>query len=244
VPEAVAGRVTRWPPASVRRCGCSLRSFLRCCYLVGLVDRDLPAAALPVPGRRRSLLPEGITAARARALLRACDRRRAGGRGDYAVIVVLLRPGLRAREVATLRLEDLDWRAGQVTVHGRGHRVDQLPVPAGAGEAIAACRCRGRPRTATVREVSVRVRPPRAGRSRGAVTAIVARAAGRARPGAVRAHRLRRTAASDMLRAGAPLGEIGPVLRQRPPGSAAACARAGVGRLRAMARPWPAGAAS
>ena len=169
VSKAVLGQVTRWSPASVRRYGCSLRSFLRCCCLAGLVDRDLPAAALPVSGRRRSLLPEGITPARARALLRACDRRRASGRRDYAVIVLILRLGLRASEVATLRLEDLDWRAGQVTVHGKGHRVDQLPLPVDVGEAIAAYLCRGRPRTATVREVFVRVRPPHVGLSRGAV---------------------------------------------------------------------------
>jgi site-specific recombinase XerC len=95
--------VTCWSPGSVRRYGCSLRSFLRYCYLVGLVDRDLPAAALPVSGRRRSLLPKGITATQAKALLRACDRRRASGRRDYAVIVLILRLGLRAGEVATLR---------------------------------------------------------------------------------------------------------------------------------------------
>ena len=244
VSKAVLGQVTRWSPASVRRYGCSPRSFLRYCYLVGLVDRDLSAAALPVSGRRRSLLPKGITPAQARALLRACDRRRASGRRDYAVIVLILWLGLRASEVATLRLEDLDWRAGQVTVHGKGLRVDQLPLPVDVGEAIAAYLCRGRPRTATVREVFVRVRPPHVGLSRGAVTTIVARAAGRARLGAVRAHRLRHTAASDMLRAGASLGEIGQVLRQRSPGSTAAYARVDVERLRTIARPWPTGAAS
>jgi site-specific recombinase XerD len=244
VSKAVLGQVTRWSPASVRRYGCSLRSFLRYCYLVGLVDRDLSAAALPVSGRRRSLLPKGITPTQAKALLRACDRRRASGRRDYAVIVLILRLGLRASEVAMLRLEDLDWRAGQVTVHGKGHRVDQLPLPVDVGEAIAAYLCRGRPRTATVREVFVRVRPPHVGLSRGAVTTIVARAAGRARLGVVRAHRLRHTAASDMLRAGASLGEIGQVLRQRSPGSTAAYARVDVERLRTIARPWPTGAAS
>jgi integrase/recombinase XerD len=242
--KAVLGQVTRWSPASVRRYGCSPRSFLRYCYLVGLVDRDLSAAALPVSGRRRSLLPKGITPTQAKALLRACDRRRASGRRDYAVIVLILRLGLRASEVATLRLEDLDWRAGQVTVHGKGQRVDQLPLPVDVGEAIAAYLCRGRPRTATVREVFVRVRPPHVGLSRSAVTTIVARAAGRARLGAVRAHRLRHTAASDMLRAGASLGEIGQVLRQRSPGSTAAYARVDVERLRTIARPWPTGAAS
>ena len=81
-------------------------------------------------------------------MLRACDRRRATGRRDYAVILLILRLGLRANEVATLRLDDLDWRAGQLTVHGKGNRVDQLPLPVDVGEAIAAYLCRGRPRSA------------------------------------------------------------------------------------------------
>ena len=83
VSNAVLSQVVDRSPASVRRYGCALRSFLRYCYLVGLVERDLSAAALPVSGRRRSLLPQGITPTQARLLLRACDRRRASGRRDY-----------------------------------------------------------------------------------------------------------------------------------------------------------------
>ena len=244
VSQAVLREVPHRSPATVRRYGVALRSFLRYCYLTGLVDRDLSAAALPVSGRRRSLLPQGITASQAKALLRACDRRRASGRRDYAVIVLMLRLGLRAREVATLRLDDLDWRAGQLTVHGKGGRVDQLPLPVDVGEAIAAYLCRGRPRTAGVREVFLRVQPPQVGLTRSGVTGIVAAAARRAQLGVVRPHRLRHTAATDMLRAGAALEEIGQVLRHRSLGSTAAYARVEVDRLRTIARPWPAGAGS
>jgi site-specific recombinase XerD len=231
-------------PATVRRYGSALRSFLHWCYVTGLVDGDLSAAALPVSAPRRSLLPQGISPTQARALLGACDRRRACGRRDYAVIVVMLRLGLRATEVATLRLDDLDWRVGQLTVHGKGDRVDQLPLPVDVGEAIAGYLCRGRPRTATAREVFLCLRPPHVGLGRGGVTAIVAAAARRAQLGVVRAHRLRHTAATDMLRAGAPLAEIGQVLRHRSLGSTAAYARVDVEQLRTIARPWPAGAGS
>lgn len=244
VSNAVLGQVGERAPATVRRFGCALRSFLRYCYLVGLVDQDLSAAALPVSGRRRSLLPQGITPIEARLLLGACDRRRATGRRDYALIVLMLRLGLRATEVATLRLEDLDWRAGQLTVHGKGGRVDQLPLSVDVGEAITAYLRRGRPRDATVREVFLRVAPPLVAMTRGGVTAVVAAAARRAGLGVVRAHRLRHTAASDMLRAGAPLAEIGQVLRHRSPGSTAAYARVDVERLRTIAQPWPTGEAS
>jgi integrase/recombinase XerD len=125
VSSAVLNQVGAWSPASVRRFGCALRSFLRCCLVVGLIERDLSGAALPVSGRRRSLLPQGITPAQEKALLRACDRRHSTGRRDYAVILLILRLGLRANEVATLRLDDVDWRAGRLTVHGKGNRVDQ-----------------------------------------------------------------------------------------------------------------------
>ena len=230
--------------SSVQRYGCALRSFLRYCHQVGLIDRDLSAAALPVSRRKRSLLPMGITPAQASALLATCDRSTAAGRRAYAVILVILRLGLRATEVATLRLEDMDWRAGQLTVHGKGRRVDPLPMPVDVGEAITSYLRRDRPRQTTAREVFLRVQPPHVGMTRGGVTAIVLRASRQAGIGSVRAHRLRHTAAGDMLRAGVPLAEIGQVLRQRSAGSTAIYARVDVERLRTIARPWPTGAAS
>lgn len=244
VSRAVLGQVGAWSPASVRRFGCALRSFLRYCFLTGLVERDLSGAALPVSGRRRSLLPQGITPAQGKALLRACDRRRSTGRRDYAVILLILRLGLRANEVATLCLDDLDWRAGQLTVRGKGARVDQLPLPVDVGEAIAAYLCRGRPRSATAREVFLRVQPPLVGLTRVGVSSLVAAAARRAGLGVVRPRRLRHTAATDMLRAGASLPEIGQVLRHRSLGSTAIYARVDVERLRAIARRWPSGTES
>jgi integrase/recombinase XerD len=244
VSKAVLVEVAGWSPASVRRYAVGLRSFLRYCQLAGLIETDLSASVLPVSGRRRSLLPQGISETQARALLRSCDRRRATGRRDHAVIVLMLRLGLRAGEVAALRLEDLDWRAGLITVHGKRGRVDQLPLPVDVGEAIAGYLRRGRPREATVREVFVRVIPPRVGLGRGGVSTIVRHACARAGLAPFGAHRLRHTAACDMLRAGGSLAEIGQVLRHRSPASTAAYARVDIERLRMMARPWPDGAAS
>ena len=153
----------------------ALRSFLRYGYLTGLIHTDLSGASLPVTGRRRSVLPQGISTADARALLGSCDRRTAEGRRDYAVILILLRLGLRACEVAALRLPDIDWRAGQITVHGKGQRVDQLPLPVDVGEAIAAYLRHARPHTDR-REVFLRMTAPRTGPDRGGVSSIVRRA--------------------------------------------------------------------
>ena len=160
----------------------ALRWLLRYAHLTGLAETDLSAAALPVTGRRGSWLPRGIGQAHADALLAACDRRTATGRRDYAVILILLRLGLRAGEVARLRLEDLDWRAGQITVHGKADRVDALPIPADVGAAIAAYLRRGRPATAE-REVFLTVHAPRRALSRsGCPGSCVRPAPGRVSP--------------------------------------------------------------
>jgi site-specific recombinase XerD len=216
----------------------ALRWLLRYAHLAGLIEADLSAAALPVTGRRRSSLPKGISPAQARALLRSCDRRTATGRRDYAVILILLRLGLRAGEVAGLRLEDLDWRAGQITVRGKGHRIDQLPLPTDVGAAIAGYLRRGRPATAQ-RGVFLRSSAPRTVLTREAVSLIVRRACRRAGMNPHGAHVLRHGLACQLLRAGAPLREIGQLLRQHADTTVSLYARVDVDRLRAVARPWP-----
>ena len=114
-----------------------VRWFLRFCFIEGLVESDLSRAALLVRGRSSSLVAEGDQPADARALLDCCDRRQALGRRDYAIIITLLRLGLRRGEVAGLRLDDIDWRAGELVVRGKGAREERLPLPADVGEAIA-----------------------------------------------------------------------------------------------------------
>ena len=220
----------------------ALRAFLRFCFLDGLVEADLAGAALAVTGRRRFPLPRGISRADARALLAACDRRRHTGRRDYAVLMLLLRLGLRAGEAAALTLEDIDWRAGEITVHGKGRRDERLPLPADVGEAIAGYLTRGRPVTGR-REVFLRAVAPAGPLSRGGISFIVRRACRRAGVAEVGAHRLRHTAACEMAAAGAPLTEIGQVLRHQSLDSTANYARVGIAELRKLARPWPGGAA-
>lgn len=219
----------------------ALRSFLRYGYLTGLISTDQCGASLPVTGRRRSVLPQGISPADNRALLGSCDRRTAVGRRDYAVILILLRLGLRACEVAALRLPDIDWRAGEITVHGKGQRVDQLPLPVDVGAAIAAYLRHARPRTDR-REVFLRMTAPRTGLDRGGVSLIVRRAGVRAGLAPIGSHRLRHSLACDMVRGGVPLQEIGQVLRHRDATSTSIYARVDIEQLRTVARPWPQGA--
>lgn len=216
----------------------ALRAFLRYLFLEGLLESDLSAAALAVTGRRRSSLPIGISRSGALTLLGSCDLRRNIGRRDHAVLTVLLRLGLRASEVAGLCLDDLDWRAGEMTVAGKGSRVDRLPLPADVGEAIAAYLQRGRP-SGDHRRLFLRATAPVGPLGRGGISSIVRHACRRAGIPEVGAHRLRHTAASEMLAAGAPLEEIGQVLRHASTLSTLNYARVDLAALRNVAQPWP-----
>lgn len=215
-----------------------LRSFLRFCRMRGLIDGDLSMAALPVTGRRSSLLPQQINAAEAAALLGSFDRRLAIGRRDYAVVLMLLRLGVRAGEVAGLRLDDIDWHAGQIVIHGKGRRDEQVPLPVDVGEAIVAYLRQGRPAT-TRREVFIATRAPTRGLTTNAVSQVVLQACRRAGIPEVRAHRLRHTAACAMIRADVPLAEIAQVLRHHNQRETSGYARVDVDQLRRLARPWP-----
>jgi integrase/recombinase XerD len=217
-----------------------LRSFLRFCFIEGLVGVDLSQAALLVRGRSSSPLPRGISKADAHALLGSCDRRHAVGRRDYAVIVLLLRLGLRRGEVAGLTLGDIDWRAGELVVRGKGARQDRLPLPTDVGEAIAAYLRRGRPQTSR-REVFLQARAPYAPIAAGTVASTVRRACRRAGIAEVGSHRLRHTAACEMVGVNVPLLRIGQVLRHQSLQSTAIYARVDVERLRLLAAPWPRG---
>jgi integrase/recombinase XerD len=240
VTRCVQREAARVAVASTQYFVAGLRAFLRFCFIEGLVGSDLSAAALAVTGRRHCSLPKGVSPADAAALLRSCDRRRDVGRRDYAILLVLLRLGLRASEAAGLTLDDIDWRAGQIVVHGKAHRQDRLPLPVEVGEAIASYLRRGRPRS-PYREVFLRAVAPIGPLERGGVSGIVRRACRRARIAEVGAHRLRHTLACDLVTAGAGLPEIGHLLRHRALTSTAIYARVQVNGLRELALPWPGG---
>ena len=241
VTRAVVGESAALSVGSAQYFVAALRSFLRFCQVEGLTAANLSASALAVTGRRGSSLPNGISPSDAQALLRSFDRRRAVGRRDYAIVMTLLRLGLRAGEVAALTLDDIDWRSGELVVHGKGRRDERLPLPVDLGEAIAGYLQWGRPKTAR-REVFLSAIAPLLGLSRGAVSSIVRRACVRADVTPVGAHRLRHTMACGMVSAGAPLSEIGQLLRHRSLISTAIYARVDLDQLRSLAQPWPAGA--
>ncbi len=215
-----------------------LRAFLRFGFVEGLIDSDLTGAALAVTGRRRSSLPRGISSADARALLASCDRRTAIGRRDYALLITLLRLGLRRSEVARLQLDDVDWRSGEVVIRGKAARADRLPLPAEVGDAIANYLRRGRPNSER-RELFLQARAPFAPIASGTVASSVRRACRRAGIEEVGSHRLRHTVACELIAAHVPLVEIAQVLRHKSLQSTALYARVDLATLRLLAAPWP-----
>jgi integrase/recombinase XerD len=216
----------------------ALRVLMRFLYLEGYTSVSL-AGSVPraIPwrdsGRSRALEPGQVS-----RLLAGCDQRTAAGRRDFAILTIFARLGLRASEVASLKLADVDWRAGEIAVCGKGGRKDRLPLPADVGEAIAGYCRKGRPRNEH-RALFLQVQAPYGPLLPHAVTCVVQAACRRAGMDPVGAHRLRHSAATAMRRAGAPLYEIGQVPRHRLVASSGLYAKDDLPALASIARPWP-----
>jgi site-specific recombinase XerD len=216
----------------------SLRAFLRFAHATGRTAVPLAGAVPAVASWQMSSLPRGLKAAEIERLLAACDRETAVGLRDYAVLSLLARLGLRGAEAAGLQLGDIDWRAGEIAVTGKGSRTERLPLPAPAGEALAAWLEHGRPKCGS-RSVFVTVRRPYRPLTPESVRAVMGRACERAGLERRGTHRFRHSLATEMLRAGASLPEVGQVLRHRSMLSTSIYAKVDQNALRPLARQWP-----
>ncbi len=229
-------------PGSAKSLVTALRSLLRFLFLAGHTRHQLASAVPAVAHWGAGSLPRALSPQTVAALLASCDPGTVLGRRDRAILVLLARLGLRAGEVADLELDDLDWRAGEISVRGKGSRRERLPLPADVGEALAGYLQGGRPR-AGCRKVFLRLSAPITGLTVPAVTAVVYRACARAGLPKAGAHRLRHSAASAMLAGGSTLTEVGQVLRHVRLETTAIYAKIDQAALRGLARPWPGGAA-
>ena len=230
-------------PASAQLHASTLRSFLRFLWQTGVTTADLTAAIPPVRRWRLVDVPKYLARDEVTRVLNACDRSSPVGRRDYAILLLLARLGLRGGEVVRLELDDIDWHTGALTVRGKGSVRSQLPLPSDVGEALATYLRRDRPRCAT-RRVFVRVRAPYRGLGHpSTVSTLVRMALTRAAVNAPMkgAHVLRHSLATDLLRRGASLADIGDVLRHQQPNTTEIYAKVDVTRLRLLAQPWPSG---
>lgn len=238
----LVGFLARTLPAlsgkSAQMTATALRSLLRFGHAQGFLSADLTAAVPSIARWRLAGLPQPLRPDQVQALLEVCDPADPVGSRDRAVIVLMRRMALRSAEVAALRLDDIDWIGGTVSVRGKGGRVDRMPLPIDVGEALVDYLRRGRPATSE-RTVFVRAVAPFTPLGSSSVSCIVGRAARRAGLGTVHGHRLRHTAASETLNAGASLDEVAQLLRHEGVASTVIYAKVDRARLIALARPWP-----
>jgi site-specific recombinase XerD len=233
--RAFLRRMGRTHPKSLAGVGSDLRSLLRFLFLKGLLARDLSPAVPSAVAWRDRTLPRGISPSDLRQMLASCDRRTLVGKRDYAILLLLARLGLRQGEVCALRLDDLDWERGVVTIHGKGRKRAQLPIPVDVGHAMSAyLLCR---RRVTSRHVFSRIRAPYRPLQR--LGAVVFGASQRAGINPVWPHVLRHTAATEMLGRGASLAEIAQVLRHASMQTTVIYAKVDRRALRPLAQAWP-----
>ena len=220
-----------------------LRSFLRYARYRGEIRADLTAAVPTVANWSMPAIPRGIAPDQVRQLLRQVDRSTAVGRRDYAILLLLARLGLRASEVVTLELEDIDWKAGSLSVCGKGGRRSQLPLPQEVGDAIVAYLRRGRPRHSSRRVFLTARAPTRGFLGPSAISCVVRHALMSAGIDAPTrgAHQFRHGLATEMLRRGASLSEIGELLGHRSPETTKIYTKVDLEGLRTLALPWPGG---
>jgi site-specific recombinase XerD len=223
-PDDVTRYLLRHVPTQSRCCSqvSTLRGFLRFLWQAGDIDRDLAAAIPPIRRWRLVDVPTSLKAAEVAHLLGSVDRTSATGRRNYAILLLLARLGLRAGEVVRLELDDLDWRAGELTVRGKGSVHARLPVPGDVGAALLKAPHRGLGHPATVSTL-VHSALTRAGLT----------------PPTTGAHLLRHSLATDLLRHGTSLADIGEVLRHQQVQTTEIYAKVDVDRLRTLAQPWP-----
>src|SRR6266487_3086116 len=189
-------------------------------------------------------LPTYLPAAEVQKALDGCDRATVMGRRDYAILMMLAKLGLRANEVATLTLDDIDWRSGEMLVRAKGRQRARVPMPPDVGAAVVAYLRDGRP-TSSCRRLFLRSLAPNVGFASGCAITMIAKAAleragirGYAHQGA---HIFRHSLATELLRSGATLLEIGQLLRHASPDTTRIYAKVDIEALQTLSLPWPGG---
>jgi site-specific recombinase XerD len=222
----------------------ALRSFLHYLRYRGEILHDLSGAVPTVANWSMTSIPRAIPPDLVRRLLASIDRHTALGQRDYAILLLLARLGLRGGEVARIELEDIDWNTGSIRVRRKGGHESVLPLPTDVGAAITAYLRQGRPRNSNSRRVFLRCRAPFRGfRGPVAIASLVQHNLARAGIKAPTngAHQFRHGLATDMLRHGASLTEIGEVLGHRSPETTRIYTKVDLNALRPLALPWPGG---
>jgi site-specific recombinase XerD len=220
----------------------ALRMFLRYLSAHGRCRPGLEAALPRVAQWRLATLPRYLPPEDVERVLRTCEGSTARRIRDKAIVLLLARLGLRAGEVATLRLQDIEWSEGTFRVIGKSRREAKLPLPQEVGDALLRYIRAVRPAVPSEYLFCTLIAPWRP-ITRYVVKAVAAQAIRRAgvRAPSFGSHVLRHSAATGLLRQGASLQVIGEVLRHRSVDTTAHYAKVDVGLLQEVVRPWPGG---
>jgi site-specific recombinase XerD len=222
----------------------ALRSFLRYLHHKGLNPRPLAGCVPSIRRWKLAGLPTYLSAVQVQTALDGCDRTTALGRRDYAILMMLAKLGMRAGEVATLTLDDIDWRSGEMLICAKGRQRARMPIPPDVGAAVVAYLRDGRPKS-SCRRLFLRTPAPHVGFASGCAITMIAKAAldragirGYAHQGA---HLFRHSLATELLRSGATLSQIGQLLRHESHDTTRIYAKVDVEALRTLSLPWPGG---
>ena len=219
-----------------------VRLFLQYLFSSGRTHKNLALCIPKVAQRRYSSVPRYLPAEQVNRVLDAVRSHPKHGVRDYAMLLLMARLGLRAPEVIAIQLDDIDWRAGELLVRGKGGLHDRLPIPADVGEAIA--RYVRDERVSDSRALFVTRQASNAPfRTTQIINTLLTEAMtlSGVKPSGryIGSHVLRHSLATDMVRNGASLEEIGDVLRHRSRATTMIYAKVDLDGLRSIARPWP-----
>lgn len=223
----------------------ALRSFLRYLHHKGLIPRPLAGCVPSIRRWKLVSLPTYLSAVQVQTVLDGCDRSTALGRRDYAILMILAKLGMRAGEVATMTLDDIDWRSGEMLIRAKGRERARIPIPPDVGAAVVAYLRNGRPKS-SCRRLFLRTPAPQVGFASGCAITVIAKTAldragirGYAHQGA---HLFRHSLATELLRSGATLSQIGQLLRHGSHDTTRLYAKVDIETLRTLSLPWPGGA--
>ena len=221
-----------------------LRNLFRYLFWSGRIERDLASSIPHIARSTPTSLPRYLKPEEVQQLINAARTDGVVGLREYAIILLLARLGLRAVEVVAIQLEDIDWRAGEIMIRGKGKLHDRMPLPDDVGEAIANYIKKGRGCNASIRTLFVSAVPPHeALKDPHMINNVVNRALERSRlkqrQKYIGSHLLRHSLATTLLGNGASMDEISHVLRHRSRTTTTIYAKYDISALRSIAQPWP-----
>jgi site-specific recombinase XerD len=228
-------------PSSIKLMTTPLRSYLKFLVMRGACQPGIEYAVPTIARWRLSTLPRYLPPAAIEKLIASCDLTARAGIRDRAILLLLARLGLRAGDILMMRLGDIDWEAGTLTVCGKGRREIRLPLPQDAGDALLVYLTERRP-TVDCDRVFLRSQAPyRPFRDNCGIARVVEMAlerAGITDAPSRGAHLLRHSAATAWLRNGATLDAIGAVLRHQSVETTTLYAKVDIPTLQKVAQPW------